>query len=217
MHLKKSQVHESNTSTLVSLKRGQEPSTQVTFLVDGKPLHLGRATLSQVDEIFDMINDYAKPENKGNLVPVARDEVEAWVSKGLDFIVMDKENRVIAHTAVDCWPKDAEKPASRELRSVLVADEYRGKSVYTWLTVAVIEEMLAQDSKATLIEVKGGEHGCGLLKALGFEKYDYAKAQELGMDFPGLAEGEWVVYGLTKTPEYESRMHEVKLGLSIRV
>ncbi len=210
----KSSDQEPDSYAFSDQKLAQVQFGTITFTIDGELFRLGKAVPGQVDEIVRMINHYAESESE--LMPVSIAEVSAWVSKSLDFVVMDSNNNVIAHTAVDCWPKGAEIPMSRELRSVVVASEYREKLVYTRLTMAVVEALFAENSDIPLVEVKGGAQGHHLLEALGFEQYDCTRALELGMDFPGLAEGQWVVYGLKKLPDFDKRISEVKLRLSLR-
>ncbi len=181
-------------------------------LPNGRTFPLGKATQSQVDEIVDMVNFYSEIESKGALVPVLREEASNWVSKGLDYVVMDG-NKIISHTAVDCWPKDAKTPLACEIRSVVVDAAYRNNHIYSWESLVVIDDVFKRYPNAIIVEEKESKAGgYRLLEKLGFVQYDFAAAQRLCLDTRGLEEGEWIVYGITKR-DYESHVSEVRSSL----
>ena len=119
-----------------------------------------------------------------------------------------EQEKVVAHMAIDGWPKGAETHKSHEIRAVVVDESYRNKLIYAYMSAAVIEKMFNDYPGTTLIEVKNGMHGLHLLKWLGFVECEPEKAHaDLGLD---VFSPEWKVYTLAETEECISRIHEVK-------
>ncbi len=195
--------HDAPISKPVALRQEQDAFVPLLSIValDGQTFALGKATQSQAKDIAIMINYSAT--HGGEVIPVTEDEIKCWISKGLDYVVMDG-NKIIAHIAVDIWPKGAEQPTSFEIRSVVVNEDYRGIRIHEQMSKFVISTLHTEYEDVPIIEVKKGAQGLHLLENIGFEHYELKKAQKFGLDVVGLDEVQWKVYVYGLAERYET-------------
>jgi hypothetical protein len=176
-----------------------------TIKAGGRSLRLMRARQSHVDDIVSLIN--GSRASGGEVISVTSQGISEWVSRGMSFVVIDPDTkRVVAHMAVDSWPKGT-APKSYELRSVVVAESHRNRSIHAQVSVAVIEKMFEEHPDIPLLEVKKGSKGLNLLiQGLGFTEYDVGEAQEkLGLIILRPEEGPWHAYVLTRAQYHAAK------------
>lgn len=136
-------------------------------LTGGKKVSIRRARSADVSRIVELVN--GESERSGALLKITNATVENWLKNGLSLVAKSQDG-IIGHIACHEWPKSA----WIELRSSVVAIEYRGNGISSMLNKQLLREISKKFGKRTLVAFtnKAGS-GKGILVGAGFVNAEY--------------------------------------------
>ena len=120
-----------------------------------------------VRAIVAMIN--AEAASTGALLPVAKEELRAWIKNGLSFVAK-VDGEIVGHEAAYIWPESG----WAELRSAIVKPAFRGKGISSATTNAIMKKLTKKRGRITIVAfTNAAGTGRGILAKQGFSEISY--------------------------------------------
>lgn len=162
-------------------------------------IKIRQAQPDDVDGIAHLVQDEAK---KGTVLDVEPEDVAEWVANGKSFVAV-LDGKVIGHVGAYTWPGCR----WTELRSNVVAEEYRKHFIYRNMLNTLISEIFSSNQDTTVVMLKNElSMGKGLLAPFGFSELENGVPEEL---FEIGSEQHWTVYCLRNEDYTHSEMSEL--------